>query len=69
MNFQIMKHFKKNVTIVINNPMHKMLVTYKNKTFEYLINTQVEPHVQDQTVASILKHYPADVPLDFVELW
>ena len=64
-----MKHNKKNLTIVINNPMHKMLLTYKNKTFEYLINTQVEPHVADQTVASILKHYPEDVPLEFIDLW
>ena len=64
-----MKHSKKNITIVINNPMHKMLLTYKNKTFEYLINTQVQPHVQDKIVEDILKHYPSDIPVDFVELW
>tara|TARA_R110002124_G_scaffold145084_1_gene310276 strand:+ start:868 stop:1062 length:195 start_codon:yes stop_codon:yes gene_type:complete len=64
-----MKINKKNLTIVINNPMSKMIVTYQGKSLEYLINTQVEPHVADQTVASILKYYPEDVPLDFVELW
>ncbi|MEN8901967.1 MAG: hypothetical protein ABF247_11765 [Nonlabens sp.] len=49
--------------------MGKLLVTYKGKTHEYLINTQVEPHVVDSTVEMILKAFPPDVPVDFQEMW
>lgn len=38
--------------------MGKLLVTYKGKTHEYLINTQVEPHAVDSAVEMILKAFP-----------
>lgn len=49
--------------------MGKLLVTYKGKTHEYLINTQVEPHAVDSAVEMILKAFPPDVPVDFQEMW
>ena len=64
-----MKINKKNITAIINKPMGKLMVTYKGETLEYLINTEVQPHAVDKIVEDILKHYPADVPVDFVELW
>lgn len=64
-----MKINKKNITAILNKPMGKLLVTYKGKTHEYLINTQVDPHVVDNTVEMILKAFPSDVPVDFQEMW
>ncbi len=42
-----------------------LIVKHKGKTIKYMINTQVAPHVQDETVENILKYYPPDVELDF----
>jgi hypothetical protein len=49
--------------------MGKLMVTYKGKTIQYLINTQVQPYVADKIIEDILKHYPAEVPVDFIEMW
>ena len=49
--------------------MGTLVITYKDKVFNYLINTQVQSHVADKIVQDILKYYPPDVPVDFVELW
>lgn len=45
----------------------KMNVTYKNKVYEYLLNTEVSNFQIDKTVEDILKHYPPDVPIDWVD--
>ena len=45
----------------------KLSVTYKNKVYDYLINTQVLPHVMDKAIEEILKYYPPDAPVDFDE--
>ena len=45
----------------------KLLITYKAKTHEYLINTEVEDFVMDKAIEDILKYYPKDAEIDFVE--
>jgi|TARA_B110000495_G_C22383197_1_gene247421 hypothetical protein len=64
-----MKINKKNITAIHEKPMGKLMVTYKGKTIQYLINTQVQPYVADKIIEDILKHYPAEVPVDFIEMW
>ena len=49
--------------------MGKLTVTFKGIIYDYLINTQVADHVVDKIVADILKYYPADAPVDFVDLY
>ena len=49
--------------------MGKLLVTYKGKQQEYLINTEVEEHVMMKAIEDILKAYPGDAPIEFEELW
>jgi len=49
--------------------MGKLIVTFMGETKEYLINTETLPHVQDAAVGMILKHYPQDAHVDFIELW
>lgn len=43
----------------------KMIVTYKGKKYEYLINTEVSDLQMDKAVESILRDYPPDVPIDW----
>ena len=47
--------------------MGKLRVLYKNKWYEYLINTEVENFVMDKAIEDILKYYPKDAEIDFVE--
>lgn len=49
--------------------MGKLLVTYKGKQHEYLINTEVEEHVMMKAIEGILKDFPGDAPIEFEELW
>lgn len=49
----------------MTNPFGKLKVLYKNKWYEYLINTQVLPHVMDKTIEDILKYYPPDSIIDW----
>ncbi len=49
--------------------MGKLTVTYKGKQIEYLINTQVENHVSMKAIDEILKYFPKDETVDFVELY
>lgn len=35
----------------------------------YLINTRMCEKAQDEVCEMILKHYPQDATIDFVELW
>ena len=43
----------------------KMIVTYKGKKYEYLINTEVSDLQMDKAVESILRDYPPDIPIDW----
>jgi hypothetical protein len=43
----------------------KMIVTYKGKKYEYLINTEVSDLQMDKAVESILRDYLPDVPIDW----
>lgn len=47
--------------------MGKLIITYKGKQIEYLINTEVEPHVIMSAIEGILKYFPKDAPVDFIE--
>lgn len=57
------------IKAVIKPRMGRLLVTYKGKTTEYLINTEVDEHVMMNTIEYILKAYPSDAPVEFEELW
>jgi len=47
------------------NKLAKMIVNYKGKKYEYLINTEVNYFQMDNAVESILRDYPPDVPIDW----
>jgi hypothetical protein len=49
--------------------MGKLKIKYKNKWYEYLINTEVEDHVNMQAIEHILKYFPKDAPVEFEELF
>jgi len=49
--------------------MGKLIITYKNEQIEYLINTAVAEHVSMKAIEEILKYFPADAPVDFIELF
>ena len=49
--------------------MGKLIITYKGKQYEYLINTVVPDHVSMQAIEHILKWFPKDAPVDFIELY
>ena len=42
-----------------------IIIESTGKQTKYLINTQVAPHVQDKTVADILKYYPDNIEIEF----
>ena len=47
--------------------MGKLRILYKNKWYEYLINTEVEDFVMDKAIEDILKYYPKDAEIDWVD--
>ena len=47
--------------------MGKLRVLYKGKWYEYLINTEVESFVMDKAIEDILKYYPKDSEIDWVD--
>ena len=47
--------------------MGKLRILYKCKWYEYLINTQVEDFVMDKAIEDILKYYPKDAEIDWVD--
>jgi hypothetical protein len=49
--------------------MGKLIITYKGNQYEYLINTAVPDHVSMQAIEHILKWFPKDAPVDFIELY
>ena len=47
--------------------MGKLRVLYKGKWYEYLINTEVEDFVMDKAIEDILKYYPKDAEVEWVD--
>lgn len=47
--------------------MGKLRILYKNKWYEYLINTEVEDFVMDKAIEDILKYYPKDAEIEWVD--
>jgi len=47
--------------------MGKLRILYKSKWYEYLINTKVEDFVMDKAIEDILKYYPKDSEIDWVD--
>jgi hypothetical protein len=47
--------------------MGKLRILYKCKWYEYLINTQVEDFVMDKAIEDILKYYPKDAEIEWVD--
>jgi|8_EtaG_2_1085327.scaffolds.fasta_scaffold141948_4 hypothetical protein len=42
-----------------------MIINHKGKEYKYMINTQLEPHVQDKICEDILKYFPSDTDINF----
>ena len=47
--------------------MGKLRILYKCKWYEYLINTKVEDFVMDKAIEDILKYYPKDAEIEWVD--
>ena len=47
--------------------MGELKVLYKGKWYEYLINTEVEDFVMDKAIEDILKYYPKDAEIEWVD--
>tara|TARA_A200000159_G_C7243527_1_gene305638 strand:- start:567 stop:782 length:216 start_codon:yes stop_codon:yes gene_type:complete len=47
--------------------MGKLRILYKGKWYEYLINTEVEDFVMDKAIEDILKYYPKDSEIDWID--
>ena len=47
--------------------MGKLKILYKGKWYEYLINTEVEDFVMDKAIEDILKYYPKDAEIEWVD--
>lgn len=47
--------------------MGKLKILYKGKWYEYLINTEVEDFVMDKAIEDILKYYPKDSEIEWVD--
>jgi len=47
--------------------MGKLRILYKGKWYEYLINTEVEDFVMDKAIEDILKYYPKDAEIDWID--
>ena len=47
--------------------MGELRVLYQGKWHEYLINTEVEDFVMDKAIEDILKYYPKDALVEWVD--
>ena len=47
--------------------MGELRVLYQGKWHEYLINTEVEDFVMDKAIEDILKYYPKDAEVEWVD--
>lgn len=45
-----------------------MIINNKGNIHKYMINTQVDLHVQEKTCQDILKYFPDDVEIDFEKI-
>ena len=45
-----------------------MIIKDRGKQHKYMINTQVDIHVQEQTCEYILKHFPPNVDIHFEKI-
>jgi len=45
--------------------MGTLKVLYKDKWYEYIINTQVSDFVMDKAIEDILKYYPKDAVIEW----
>ena len=52
-----------------NLRMGQLIVEYKGKKLDYLINLEMSQKAQDETVEGILRYYPPDVDIEFIELY
>jgi len=47
--------------------MGKLKILYKGKWQEYLINTEVKEHVMMKCIEDLLKHFPKDSQIEWVD--
>ena len=45
-----------------------MIINDRGKQHKYMINTQVAIHVQEDTIARILKYHSDEAVIDFIEI-
>ena len=48
--------------------MGTLIITHEGVKHEYLMNTVVAPHVFDKACEGILKYFPVDAHVDFIEI-
>jgi len=48
--------------------MGTLIINHNGVKHEYLMNTVVAPHVFDKAIEGILRHFPLDAHVDFIEL-
>lgn len=49
--------------------MNKLIISYKGKDLEYLINAVVPIEQQEKVINDILLYYPPDVEYEIIELY
>lgn len=49
--------------------MGKLIIRHQGESHEYLINTSLKDNVIDKIVEDIIKWFPSDAEIDFIELW
>lgn len=54
---------------LLKNKMGKLIIRHQGESHEYLINTRLECNVVDNIINDILKWFPSDAEVDFIELW
>ena len=52
-----------------NLRMGQLIVKYKDKKLDYLINLEMSQKAQDETVEGILRYYPPELDIEFIELY
>lgn len=51
----------------MEEPFITMVVTSQTERRSYLLNNELAPHVLDKMVEDILKHWPKDALVDFID--
>ena len=47
--------------------MGELKILYKGKYHRYLINTEVEDHVMMTCIENLLKHFPKDAEIEWID--